>query len=365
MPQARRVMLRGMRLSAAAILLLFACPAVAGQPVYREIKDFVAACDNGGACQVLGLAEQDGADPLVLDIQRAAGPAGAARLRLSAMQRFRAADLRLDGDAAALSALPWRDPDDGDGGALELHGAGAIAKFVDIARNADAIAVGHGDDEATLSLSGFSAALLLVDETQGRLGTETAWLRRGTKPASQVPAAAALPPLPPLPKKTAALTRAQAASLIAAVRKLQAALIASEQCDAPNADLSPDLAYALSDAEALVLLNCFNGAYQSASLGFRVDRGGRGPARRLAFAPPIPVGEDGGKIDYFTNADYNPATATLFHSAKGRGLGDCGESATWAFDGRDFRLASYHFLGRCSGGDPGNWPTLFRSAPGR
>ncbi len=72
--------------------------------------------------------------------------------------------------------------------------------------------------------------------------------------------------------------------------------------------------------------------------------------------------EDGGRIDYFTNADYDPATAMLFHSAKGRGLADCGEAATWRFDGREFRLASYSYLGRCSGAEPGNWPALFRSA---
>lgn len=67
-------------------------------------------------------------------------------------------------------------------------------------------------------------------------------------------------------------------------------------------------------------------------------------------------------IDYFTHVDYDPSTATLFHSAKGRGLADCGEAATWRFDGREFRLTSYAYLGRCSGPEPGNWPTSFRSA---
>ncbi len=343
------------------LAVILAWPAIAAQPVYREIKDFVVACDNGGACQALGLAQEDGGDPLLLDLRRDAGSAGGATLRLSAARRFAARDLRVEGQATALSSLPWRDAGDDAGGALELQDAGAIAKFVDLARNADAIAIGHGDDAQTLSLSGFSAALLLIDETQGRLGNETAWLRRGARPASSVPPAPALPSLPPA-QATAALSGTEATRLIAAVRRQQGKSIASEECDAPHRDISPDLAYALSGGEALVLLNCFNGAYQSSSLGFRIDRGGRAPVRRLVLQGPIKIGEDGGRIDYFTNADYDPATATLLHSAKGRGLADCGEAATWRFDGREFRLASYSYLGRCSGAEPGNWPALFRSA---
>ena len=38
-----------------------------------------------------------------------------------------------------------------------------------------------------------SAALLLIDETQGRLGTTTALLRRGPLPAAKVPAALMVP----------------------------------------------------------------------------------------------------------------------------------------------------------------------------
>lgn len=352
------MMRRGFLVLACAV----AWPAAAGQPLYREIKDFVVACDNGGACQALGLAQEDGGDPLLLDLRRDAGPAGGATLRLSAPRRFAAADLRMDGKAAALSALPWRDAGDPNGGALELQDAGAIAKFIDSARNAGAIAVGRGDEVASLSLSGFSAALLLIDETQGRLDNETAWLRRGAKPASAVPPAAALPVLPPLPKPSPALSKTQTAALIAAVRRQQAEWFRKEECEAPDPGIAPGLAYPLGEDEALLLLNCLSGAYQSSSLAFRVPRDGKAAARRIVMPAPVKLEADGGPIDMFTNADYDPATATLFHSAKGRGLGDCGEAATWRFDGREFRLASYAYLGRCGGAEPGNWPALFRSA---
>ncbi|WP_217591550.1 DUF1176 domain-containing protein, partial [Burkholderia sp. GbtcB21] len=43
-------------------------------------------------------------------------------------------------------------------------------------------------------LSGLNAALLLNDDTQGRVGTVTALLRPGNRPAPSVPAAPALPP---------------------------------------------------------------------------------------------------------------------------------------------------------------------------
>ncbi|HMM25034.1 MAG TPA: DUF1176 domain-containing protein, partial [Pseudoxanthomonas mexicana] len=99
--------------------------------------------------------------------------------------------------------------------------------------------------------------------------------------------------------------------------------------------------------------------YQSSSLLFRVRRDGAGAPRRLRLT--VPVQDEGAPrvIDAFTNVGFGQGQ--LSHFAKGRGLADCGESATWAFDGRDFRLQRYHRLGWCRGGHPGDWPTLWRT----
>ena len=49
-------------------------------------------------------------------------------------------------------------------------------------------------------------------------------------------------------------------------------------------------------------------------------------------------------------------------AAKGRGLADCGSSASWAWDGKMFRLASYQSLGLCRGAPPGTWLSRWQTA---
>ena len=46
---------------------------------------------------------------------------------------------------------------------------------------------------------------------------------------------------------------------------------------------------------------------------------------------------------------------------KGRGLGDCGVSADWAWDGKTFRLVEYRFMGDCRGVPWDEWPFLFKA----
>ncbi|WP_175724569.1 DUF1176 domain-containing protein, partial [Burkholderia ambifaria] len=81
--------------------------------------------------------------------------------------------------------------------------------------------VSFGDPAAArtprVSLSGLNAALLLIDDTQGRIGTVTALLRKGTRPASSVPAAPALPPAPVPAPRVADLTPAEQRPLVDAV----------------------------------------------------------------------------------------------------------------------------------------------------
>ena len=229
--------------------------------------------------------------------------------------------------------------------------------FLDAVRNGTDLRAGIGEDAPSASLAGLSAALLLIDETQGRLGTTTALLRRGPLPAAQVPAAPAAP-LPTRAVVAAPLDDAEASRLVARVRLQAADDVRREDCFV-EPDTAYDEAHALDHDEALVALECWRGAYQSSSLLFRVRRDGAGAPRRLRLT--VPVQDEGAPrvIDAFTNVGFGQGQ--LSHFAKGRGLADCGESATWAFDGRDFRLQRYHRLGWCRGGNPGDWPTLWRT----
>jgi hypothetical protein len=46
---------------------------------------------------------------------------------------------------------------------------------------------------------------------------------------------------------------------------------------------------------------------------------------------------------------------------KGRGLGDCGVSTDWAWDGQTFRLTEYRSMGYCRGVPWDDWPVIFRA----
>jgi hypothetical protein len=161
---------------------------------------------------------------------------------------------------------------------------------------------------------------------------------------------AAAPP-PPLGDK---------AALIAAVRKVAAADLKASDCEADQTDA--DDAQPLTRREALVMVTCIVGAYQASVLVYRVPRDAPAQARRIEL--PLPPGEDADEAERkgeLVSAGYDPKTALLTFSARGRGLGDCGASGSWVFDGQAFRLADYNLKNRC-GGPPGDWLPLWRSA---
>lgn len=339
-------------------LIAVSGPALAARPVYRELKDFVVGCDNGGACRALGLAREPPSEPLVLDLRRDAGPAGKVSARLSARSPFSPKALRLDGKPVpALGALSWSDESGEDGGSWRLGKDEDVRRFLALVRSGGRLEVGEKTGRAVLSLSGLSAALLLIDETQGRLDTPSAWLRTGTKPNGSVPPPADLPKLaaakvpPPLPARAAS-------GLLAKVRKEHAKETGGCHDDP---EINPNEVFALSATQALVLIGCGVGAYNTSQLGFVVPIG-KGASRPLSLRAPI-VRPSGGAEIQLVNGGFDPTTATLSHHSKGRGLADCGESADWRFDGKTFRLADYALLTRCGALEPGDWITVWVTRP--
>ena len=340
----------------AALLALAMAPAAsAATPVYREIKDWVVACDNTARCEAIGM--QEAYPQLILRLVVDAGPAGEPVLSLESETPVAARALRLDGQPFAAAALLRPATSAEDGVQSIGRDAAQVRAFLDAVRHGTQLRAGMDEDAPTASLAGLSAALLLIDETQGRLGTTTALLRRGPLPAARVPAAPAAPP-PTRAVVAAPLDEAQARRLVARVRLQAADETRREDCFV-EPGTAYDEAHALDEDEALVALECWRGAYQSSSLLFRVRRDGTGAPRRIRLT--VPVQDEGAPrvIEAFTSVGFGQGQ--LSHFAKGRGLADCGESAAWAFDGQDFRLQRYNSLGRCRGGNPGDWPILWRT----
>ena len=120
-------------------------------------------------------------------------------------------------------------------------------------------------------------------------------------------------------------------------------------CDYANGKVEPR-AYRLDTAHSLVLVDhpCGNGAYNFFTSVYVLDE--TGPPRPAKFDMPPGMGEpstdDTGDL---TNGNWDPKTNRLNSYEKGRGIGDCGTSETYAWDGTRFRLVEQYAMGECRG----------------
>ncbi len=351
-----------LKLAAALSLAVIAAPAAAdglgAPPVYREIKDWVLACDNTRVCFAkYDAADEGAASGGYLSITRYPGPGGALVVSLEADEDGAAPDprsLKLDGRSLGANAV-W----DAKAQTATPNGDAALG-FLRAIADGKVLSYSNGQGTPNVSLSGMKAVLLAMDEDQGRLDGQTALARPGAKPASAVLAAL---PVPVVYAKPAAPPLAGGPALAARVRRAQAAVLARHDCD-------PDLARSdeadpLSDHEALVILGCVSGAYQTSVMIFRAPRAAPEksslivlplqPTLTAADSPPEDRGE------YVAEGGWDRKSATFTESAKGRGLADCGQSTAWVFDGAQFHVASFSRLDRCGGGPPGDWSTVYRT----
>jgi len=343
------------RLSPLLLLLLGSAAQAAPEPVplYREIKDWVVACDNLRSCQAISAAAF-GFSPLRLVVSRDAGPKAPPRVRLT--YAGQAGDFPLSTDDrplpdALMDALQREAGED----ALILRGEGDTARALLAEwRNGETLRLDvTTGEEAEVSLAGLSAALLLMDSVQGRLDTRGALYRPGERDDREVPEAPPLPLLRTFPG-VAPLADEERQRIAQAV--LAATRSEWQEADMENQEPEAE-AHALNEREALVLIQTSCAAYNCNFALYRVAREAPYPQQPLRIEP-LPLGGEGlgGWVEY------DEGTGELGYFMKGRGLGDCGDAGSWLFDGERFQLQSAQMMQRCAGSPPDDWPELWRTA---
>jgi hypothetical protein len=156
------------------------------------------------------------------------------------------------------------------------------------------------------------------------------------------------------------LTTAEAARLTRSALH-DPAIAASRKANDCNST-EPATADALDATTALVLAPCALYAYQSSTMALIVPRTGGTPRPFAAIDPGL--AKDIMRQDAFlVEGAFDPETGSLSMAAKGRGLADCGLSASWIWSRGAFLLAAFAYLDPCGGAQPGDWPTLYRTAP--
>lgn len=260
-------------------------------------------------------------------------------------QDLRMSFLRVDGQSFALAP-------DGDDGPAPRNPALAVARLGQATRIA--VQDQAGNEVARVSTRGSAAALLYMDEQQRRIGTVTALVRRGSRPAG------AVPPPPALPR----IDEVRSSGRIEPVRFTRARIDHLRKpgaCD-PELDSAPyqPEARRLGGQTMLVLIRCWQAAYNHSSLVL-VGRTRDGSDLRPAlFDLETSAGEATGPGVPLDGGAWDEESGRLASFCKGRGIGDCGAIHEWAWDGRRFRLIHAEAMGECRGST--DYITTWRAA---
>jgi invasion protein IalB len=325
-----------------AALLLAATAPQASAPRPGELKtfaDWTVGCDNVRTCEAVALLpEGDDRDAYLLLVLKRGGD-GAAKALLSVPSGAGTpATLAVDGKPVARFATGK------DAAAAPLTGPLTTA----LANGKTATLIVGGRTVAHASLAGLAAAMLYIDDRQQRLGTVGALRRPGAKADASVVA----PPLPviaspaPTSKPPRTITPAAAARLIGKD---------ATTCDDAS-PVAPE-AHRLDAAHTLVMVPhpCGNGAYNAFTSIYVVDESGR--VTEASFDTPVGMGED--VTNELTNGGWDAKTRRLSDYVKARGVGDCGGSSEFAWDGARFRLVKATGMGECRGSI--DWITTWRA----
>ncbi len=319
-------------------LLLAAQDAPHRVPV-KTFGDWTVACDNVRRCEMTSLIpeaseQEDAGYDGAMSVSRDAGPAGGYVVEFDHYGEYQGiVTLAIDGVALASGRL--------DGATLRVPAAAVPRVLAAMANGKEADLLGSsGKRIARASLSGSSAALRFIDAEQGRAGTVTAAVAKGPRPAGAVPAASALP-------RIAGLLPSGKAAAVS--ERLRAELEKQGDCEGmyEGMERPPVESYALGGGKTLVLLPCGAGAYNFSSVAFILSGG---KASRAEFD----VGDG-----MLVNAGYEKGVLSSY--AKGRGIGDCGNSESYVWDGRRFRMIESRQMDVCRGSM--NWLATFRAEP--
>ncbi|NIF30773.1 DUF1176 domain-containing protein [Enterobacter sp. Cy-643] len=341
------------RISSLLMLALLVANAAFAAPAQKQFSDWQVTCNNQNFCSTRNTGLHQG---LVMTITRSAGARTDASLRID-LGNMESADvkvppvaprLRLDGVPLVIQPNEWKiSPHH-----LMTNNPAAINGLQGAIMNGDKITLADG--VGIISLSGLKAALLFIDSQQKRIGSETAWIKKGDGPPLSVP------PAPPLKEVAAATT----ASTPLSHDELNDLLdYGTWRMNNSQCSLDPQRrevrVFPLTDDKALMLTSCEAGAYNVVYLAWVISRQKPFVARvihlRLPFVP------DGGSAELeLMNVGWDEHGKELTTLAKGRGPGDCGVATRWRFDGQRFRLVRYAEEPACDGWHKAaGWPTLW------
>ena len=301
-------------------------------------KDWTIGCDNRNRCEAVALLPEGGEwpdNPVMIGVLREAGPDAEAEVWVSR-------DAKGDGDVSFIidgRRLATARSRNGD---ATVRGPQAAALAIAMAQGSQMELRAGGRLLGRPSLAGSGAALRYMDARQGRAGTSTALVATGPLGPLAVRAAPPAPIIKRAPVPTGGAP-------IALWREERTALGTFTGCADEMRDAEPPELHRLSRTETLILVPCGSGAYNFTTIP--VIATGIAGRRAFHFAPfdYKPGWSEEEAKPMLVNAGWVPEKSELSSFAKGRGIGDCGGSETYVWDGSRFRLTEATSMGECRG----------------
>jgi hypothetical protein len=316
----------------------------------KFFKNWAAACDNTLSCEAVALEpESYPNDGLSLVVARDSAD-GKVTVRLygteTTSDRYR---IFIDGRFVDSGILNSKSPS-----GIEVTGTDAIKLTRAIAGGlALSLDDGKGGVLGKASLAGSAAALRHIDATQNRAGTPAALAAPGKRKF-----------LPKSLHKPVLTIKRIIPNDITPDATTIVSLIESSGCAENRYGVTEDAAHSLGRADgtarALVLVNCGTGAYQSSFAPYigKQDTDGQWAFEPAQFDFGHKQVDDKG-VYFLIGADWDAAKQILSAYSKSRGLGDCGVSESYVWDGTIFRLVEAFGMARCRGSL--DWMTLWRA----
>jgi hypothetical protein len=312
-------------------------------PGVGEVKafhDWLVGCDNRLGCTAVGLPPEDGSGGYVV-VRLEAGAAAVPSVELVLVEPEGAGATMRVAVEGEDGFRPLELPAAAEGARVRASAPeGERAALIRAMRDGDELGLGEAEPPVTVSLRGATAAMLMIDDLQWRIGTVTALARPGDAPAASVAAAPEAPAVTALP-----------------IRTLEPAPAAPEGVEASrDASCEGVGAIAFDLGGAMLWGACdFAGAYNRAFRFWIAGPDGVAPA---VFDAP-------GRREADAAVLTGPALAGdglgIEAVELGRGLGDCGEASRWAWTGEGFALVRLAGLDECLGVAPEDWPVLWRA----
>lgn len=301
-------------------------------------KDWTIGCDNRNRCEAVALLPEGGAwpdNPVMVGIVRDAGPEAEAQVWTSRDAKG-AGEVGFFVDGRRIAAAQSRDGD------ATVRGPQAAALAIAMARGSQLELRAGNRLLGRPSLAGSGAALRYMDARQGRAGTSTALVATGPLGALAVRPAPAAPVVKRAPVPTSGTP-------VTLWREELTALGKFTGCAQEMRAAQPPELHRLSKNETLILVPCGSGAYNVTTVPVVAT----GIAGRRAFHFATFDYKPGWSAEeakpMLVNAGWVPEKSELSSFAKGRGIGDCGGSETYVWDGTRFRLTEATSMGECRG----------------